>query len=74
MLNTFGEEYDTYVQLVGFYLAARLFMAAYCALTGILLPLVKGMSKYTALALSPLLIFSSWPCLVKEKKVLRLLL
>ncbi|KAH8888224.1 hypothetical protein GQ53DRAFT_654364 [Thozetella sp. PMI_491] len=43
MLQTFGEEHDTYVQLVGFYLTARFFMAAYCALTCYLLPLVRGM-------------------------------
>jgi hypothetical protein len=43
MLQTFNERYDTYTQLTGFYLAARFFMGAYCALTGVLLPLVKGM-------------------------------
>ncbi len=43
MLQTFNEEHDTYVQLVGFYLASRFFMAAYCALTCYLLPLVRGM-------------------------------
>ena len=43
MLQTFNEEHDTYVQLTGFYLTSRLFMAAYCALTAFLLPLVKGM-------------------------------
>ncbi|KAK3946162.1 bacterial low temperature requirement A protein-domain-containing protein [Diplogelasinospora grovesii] len=45
MLQTFSEDegHDTFTQLVGFYLAARLFMAAYCALTTYLVPLVKGM-------------------------------
>ena len=43
MLETFSDTYDTYPQLVGFYLAARFFMAAYCALTCYLLPLVRGM-------------------------------
>ncbi len=43
MLETFNETYDTYSQLVGFYLAARFFMGAYCALTCYLLPLVRGM-------------------------------
>lgn len=42
MLQTFDDTYDTYNQLVAFYIAARLFVAAYCALTGFLLPLVKG--------------------------------
>ncbi|KAK6084095.1 hypothetical protein SCUP234_03424 [Seiridium cupressi] len=39
---TFSEEYDTYVQLVSFYLAARLFQACYFGLTACLLPLIKG--------------------------------
>ncbi|KAK3387682.1 bacterial low temperature requirement A protein-domain-containing protein [Podospora didyma] len=45
MLQTFHHEHDhdTYTQLVAFYLAARLFTAAYCALTAFLVPLVKGM-------------------------------
>ena len=43
MLQTFNEEHDTYKYLAAFYLSARLFYAAYCALTAILLPLVKGM-------------------------------
>src|SRR3569833_382239 len=43
MLQTFNEEADTYIQLVAFYLAARLFTAAYCVLICFLLPLVRGM-------------------------------
>ena len=43
MLQTFSATQDSFTQLVTFYLAARLFMAAYCALTAFLLPLVKGM-------------------------------
>ncbi|KAK9798827.1 putative Low temperature requirement A [Seiridium cardinale] len=42
MTQTFSEEYDTYVQLVSFYLAARLFQACYFGLTACLLPLIKG--------------------------------
>jgi low temperature requirement protein LtrA len=44
MLESFSEShYDTYTQLVAFYLTARFFMAAYCALTAFLLPMVGGM-------------------------------
>jgi low temperature requirement protein LtrA len=43
MLQTFDAEHDTFTQLVACYLAARLFMAASFALTGFLVPLVKGM-------------------------------
>ncbi|KAK3353799.1 hypothetical protein B0T25DRAFT_221162 [Lasiosphaeria hispida] len=43
MLQVFNGEEDTFTQLVAYYLAARLFMAAYCALTAFLVPLVKGM-------------------------------
>ncbi|KAH8677412.1 bacterial low temperature requirement A protein-domain-containing protein [Xylariales sp. PMI_506] len=42
MVHTFSEEYDTYIQLVSFYLAARLFQAAYFALTAFLLPMIVG--------------------------------
>jgi hypothetical protein len=42
MTQLFSEEYDTYVQLVSFYLAARLFQACYFGLIAYLLPLVKG--------------------------------
>lgn len=42
MVQTFSEEYDTYVQLVSFYVAARLFQAFYFGLTAWLLPLVKS--------------------------------
>ncbi|KAK9417488.1 putative Low temperature requirement A [Seiridium unicorne] len=38
----FSEEYDTYVQLVSFYLAARLSQTCYFGLTACLLPLIKG--------------------------------
>jgi low temperature requirement protein LtrA len=43
MLQTFSEEHDTYVQLAGYYIAARLFTAAYCVLNACLLPIIKGM-------------------------------
>ncbi|KAK0706827.1 hypothetical protein B0T26DRAFT_728225 [Lasiosphaeria miniovina] len=45
MLQAFAPDpaEDTFTQLVGFYLAARLFSAAYCALTAYLVPLVRGM-------------------------------
>lgn len=42
MLQTFNDTYDTYLQLVAFYLAARLFVAAYCGLTAALVPMVAG--------------------------------
>lgn len=42
MTQTFSEEQDTYVQLVSFYLAARLFQAFSFGLTAYLLPLIKG--------------------------------
>ncbi|KAI0137319.1 bacterial low temperature requirement A protein-domain-containing protein [Xylariales sp. AK1849] len=42
MVQTFSEEYDTYVQLVSFYLAARLFQACYFGITAFMLPLIKG--------------------------------
>src|SRR5689334_17957085 len=43
MLQAFDMEQDSFTQLVAFYLAARLFTAIYYAVTGLLLPLVKGM-------------------------------
>ncbi len=43
MLQAFNEEQDSFTQLVTFYLAARLFTAVYYAITGFLLPLVRGM-------------------------------
>ncbi|KAJ1338182.1 low temperature requirement protein A [Microdochium nivale] len=42
MTGTFNAEYDTYTQLVGFYIAARLATALFYGVAGILLPLVKG--------------------------------
>lgn len=42
MVQTFSEEYDTYIQLVSFYLAARLFQAFYYGLTAFMLPLIRG--------------------------------
>ncbi|KAK3315319.1 bacterial low temperature requirement A protein-domain-containing protein [Apodospora peruviana] len=42
MLQAFHEAHDTYTQLVAFYVAGRLFMAAYYGLTAFLVPLVKG--------------------------------
>ncbi len=49
MLQAFSHENDSFTQLVAFYLAARLFMALYYAITGFLLPLVKGMMICQAL-------------------------
>src|SRR5262249_46214988 len=43
MLQSFAEEHDTYLQLVAYYVTARLFSAAYCAFTGVLIPMVWGM-------------------------------
>jgi hypothetical protein len=42
-LQTFDEHYDTYSQLVGFFLAARLFQALHAAYIGFMLPLVRAM-------------------------------
>jgi low temperature requirement protein LtrA len=44
MIQSFYEDkkHNTYTLLVAFYLAARLFNAAHCAMTAVLLPLVKG--------------------------------
>ncbi|KAK1753739.1 hypothetical protein QBC47DRAFT_326288 [Echria macrotheca] len=42
-LQTFSSQHDTFTQMVGFYLTARLFMAVYCAITAYFLPMVKGM-------------------------------
>lgn len=42
-LQTFNEHYDTYNQLVGFFLAARLFLALHAAYIGFMLPLVRSM-------------------------------
>lgn len=42
-LQTFNEHYDTYSQLVGFFLAARLFQGLHHLYIGYMLPLVKGM-------------------------------
>ncbi|OIW27364.1 hypothetical protein CONLIGDRAFT_426212 [Coniochaeta ligniaria NRRL 30616] len=42
-LQTFNEHYDTYSQLVGFFLAARLFQALHAAYIGHMLPLVRAM-------------------------------
>ena len=42
-LQTFNEHYDTYSQLVGFFLAARLFQALHAAYIGFMLPLVRAM-------------------------------
>ena len=43
MLQTFNATYDTFTQLVGFYLTARLFIALDFAVTAFLVPSVKGM-------------------------------
>ncbi|KAK1833696.1 E1-E2 ATPase-domain-containing protein [Podospora conica] len=43
MLQTFNATYDTFTQLVGFYLTARLFIAADFAVTVFLVPSVRGM-------------------------------
>lgn len=43
MLSTFGEEHDTYVQLAGYYITARLFLALWAAVTAYLVPLIRGM-------------------------------
>ncbi|KAK3898166.1 bacterial low temperature requirement A protein-domain-containing protein [Staphylotrichum tortipilum] len=43
MLQAFNEEQDSFTQLVAFYLAARLFTAVSYAITGLLLPLIRGM-------------------------------
>src|SRR6266540_2194135 len=54
MLESFAEEHDTYLQLVAYYVTARLFSAAYCVLTGFLLPMVWGMMVcMVALAVIP---------------------
>ncbi|KAB5585807.1 bacterial low temperature requirement A protein-domain-containing protein [Coniochaeta sp. 2T2.1] len=42
-LQTFNHEYDTYSQLIGFFLAARLFLAVHAAYITFMLPLVRGM-------------------------------
>jgi hypothetical protein len=42
-VQTFNEEYDTYSQLVGFFLAARLFMGIHALYIAYMLPLVKAM-------------------------------
>lgn len=42
-LQTFNEHYDTYSQLVGFFLTARLFQALHAAYIGFMLPLVRAM-------------------------------
>jgi hypothetical protein len=42
-LQTFNEHYDTYSQLVGFFLAARLFQALHAAYIVFMLPLVRAM-------------------------------
>lgn len=43
MLQTFNATFDTFTQLVGFYLTARLFIAADFAVTAFLVPSVRGM-------------------------------
>jgi hypothetical protein len=42
-LQTFNEHYDTYSQLVGFFLTARLFQAVHAAYIAFMLPLVRAM-------------------------------
>ncbi|KAH7040498.1 bacterial low temperature requirement A protein-domain-containing protein [Microdochium trichocladiopsis] len=42
MTGTFNAEYDTYTQLVGFYVAARLATALFYSVSIVLLPLIKG--------------------------------
>lgn len=43
MTSAFSEEHDTYVQLAGYYITARLFGALWCGLTAYLVPMVRGM-------------------------------
>ncbi|KAL8366088.1 hypothetical protein RB595_004729 [Gaeumannomyces hyphopodioides] len=51
MISTFHEGHDTFVFLVGFYVAARLFMAAYLVLTAVLVPLVRATMLASAVAI-----------------------
>ncbi|KAL8397800.1 hypothetical protein RB594_004488 [Gaeumannomyces avenae] len=51
MISTFHEGHDTFVYLVGFYVAARLFMAAYLVLTAVLVPLVRATMLASAVAI-----------------------
>ena len=46
MLDAF---YDTYSQLVAFYLAARLFMGSYCLFLSFAVPMVRGMMAVQAI-------------------------
>lgn len=43
ILSTFGEEHDTYTQLAGYYITARLFMCLWAALTGFWIPMIRSM-------------------------------
>ncbi|KAJ2905141.1 bacterial low temperature requirement A protein-domain-containing protein [Zalerion maritima] len=52
MLHAFHSERDTYTQLVAFYLTARLFNAAYCLVTMLLVPAVKGMMVSQAIIIA----------------------
>ncbi|KAL8334581.1 hypothetical protein RB598_009042 [Gaeumannomyces tritici] len=51
MISTFHEGHDTFAYLVGFYVAARLFMAAYLVLTAVLVPLVRATMLASAVAI-----------------------
>lgn len=58
MTGTFSTEYDTYTQLAGYYIAARLATALFYGVTIYLLPLVKGfMLAQVVLILIPSIIW-----------------
>lgn len=42
MSSVFGEENDTYVQLAGYYITARLFMSIWAGLNACLVPMIRG--------------------------------
>lgn len=43
MISAFSEESDTFVQLAGYYIAARLFMTLWAASVAYLVPMIRGM-------------------------------
>lgn len=49
--HAFDEEHNTYATIVGFYLAARFFMAAYLVLIATLIPMVRPVMLYNAAAI-----------------------
>lgn len=61
MTSTFSEEHDTYIQLAGYYITARLSMALWAGLTACLVPLIRGMmySKIVHYVVGVVLIIAS---------------